>query len=227
MTEATVLGGTIGESAFENCKILSDLIIGDGVTSIGPWAFDYCDALTSVYISDLSAWCRIDFMNTRSNPFYYGSKLYLNGDLLTELVIPEEVTEIKEYTFYGCSSIEKITIGDGVTSIGDYAFDDCYALISVTIPNSVTSIGDYAFDGCQGLTSVTIGDGLTSIGIRAFGFCLALTECYCYATTPPYNTQWAFDGIKDGATLYVPARCGLKYGSATGWRDFDNIIEMD
>ena len=77
------------------------------------------------------------------------------------------------------------------------------------------------------MTSVTIGDGVTSIVYNAFYGCNALTECYCYATTPPSSSSNLFKNIKDGATLYVPAGCASKYSSASGWSNFDNIIEMD
>ena len=94
--------------------------------------------------------------------------LYLNGTLITDLVIPDGVTSIGDGAFDGCSGLTSVTIPDGVTSIGDGAFYGCSGLTSVTIPDSVTSIGSYAFCDCSGLTSVTIPDSVTSIGDYAF-----------------------------------------------------------
>ena len=81
--------------------------------------------------------------------------MYLNGELVTDLVIPDGVTSIGDYAFYNYNSLTSVTIGNGVTSIGSSAFDGCTSLKSITIPDSVTSIGESAFSGCSGLTSVT------------------------------------------------------------------------
>ena len=86
------------------------------------------------------------------------------------------VTSIRDYAFYGCTSLTSVTIGNSVTSIGDHAFWECPSLTSVTIGDGVTSIGYYAFYSCDSLTSVTIGNGVTSIGDDAFYNCTSLTS---------------------------------------------------
>ena len=134
---------------------LTSMTIPNSVTSIGSSAFYNCSSLTSVHITDLAAWCNIDFVGYSANPLCYAHKLYLNGELVKDLVIPNSVTSIGEYAFYDCSSLTSVTIGESVTSIGSSAFYNCSSLTSVTIPNSITSIGDYAFYGCSNITSVT------------------------------------------------------------------------
>ena len=167
---------SIGNYAFRYCKALTEITIPDNITSIGDDAFIKCQALAKVTIKDLSSWCKIEFYNGVSNPLSYGSKLYLNDKEITQLVIPEDISAVKDSVFYGCTSITSVTIHDNVTSIGDYAFKNCEVLTSVTIGNSVTSIGDGAFSSCNVLTSVTIGNSVTSIGDDAFSYCSALTE---------------------------------------------------
>ena len=104
---------------------------------------------------------------------YYAGKLYIDGQSVTELVIPDIVTEIKDYAFSGCTA--EIIWGENpaITSIGHYAFSG-YKGDSIVIPDSVTSIGRYAFEDCTGLTSVTIPDSVTSIGAGAFSGCSSL-----------------------------------------------------
>ena len=168
---------SIGESAFNSCSNLESITIGTGVTSIGERAFVDCSKLKRVDISDLSAWCEISFceIGGASNPLSSAHNLYLNGALVTDLIIPDDVTSIGG-AFEGCYSLTSITIPDSVTSIGNYAFSNCDGLTSITIPDSVISIGDCAFFDCEGLTSINIYSGLNSIGHYAFSDCDGLTS---------------------------------------------------
>ena len=131
---------TIGNYAFRYCSSLTSITIPNSVTTIGYDAFKGCSRLKAVYISDIAAWYNIDFGNDTANPLYYAKNLYLNNELVTELVIPNSVTTIGDYAFCGCSSLTSITIPNSVTTIGEYAFSGCSSLTSITIPNSVTII---------------------------------------------------------------------------------------
>ena len=166
----------IGSYAFSECSGLTSVTIPDSVTTIGSYAFENCSGLTSVYITDLSAWCKIDFGDYDANPLYYAENLYLNNELVTNLVIPNEITKIKPSVFYGYRSLTSVTIPDSVTEIGSSAFDGCSSLTSVTIPDSVTKIGSATFAECRNLTSVTIPDSVVTIGSFAFIRCYCLTS---------------------------------------------------
>ena len=124
---------SIGNGAFYGCSGLTSVTIGNGVTSIGESAFDRCIKLTSVHITDLSAWCNIsftyssssDYSRVGSNPLSSAHHLFMNGEEIKDMVIPESVTRICNYAFYDCSGLTSVTIPNSVTSIGSWAFSGC------------------------------------------------------------------------------------------------------
>ena len=153
---------SIGAYAFCCCSELTSVTIPDGVTSIGDYAFCRCSELTSVTIPN--------------GVTSIGECAFAGCTKLTSATIPDSVTVIGNLAFYGCAGLTSVTIPNGVTSIWANVFYGCTGLTSVTIPDSVTSIWGYAFYGCTGLTSVTIPDSVTSIWDSAFAGCTGLTS---------------------------------------------------
>ena len=133
---------SIGLGAFSECSSLASVTIPDSVTSIGEYAFAYCDSLTEVHISDIAAWCKLNF-STLNNPLFYARNLYLNNELVIDLVIPDGVTSIGLGAFSECSSLESVTISDSVTSIGSCAFAECSSLMSVYCKPTTPPTGVY------------------------------------------------------------------------------------
>lgn len=225
---------TIGNSAFANCTNLKSVTIGNGITNIGTYAFDNCPDGGNVYISDLKAWCSIRFANGRANPLYNLHSLYLDGVLLTDLVIPDDISDIYTNAFIGCRSLKTVTMGDGVTYIGDSAFSgcssisqftigrgvqslgasvfsNCTSITTLSIPNSVESIGTYAFRNCR-FTSIAISNGVTYIGPNAFENCNQLTSVIIPNSVEVISVG-AFVGCTNLISMTLPFIGSYKDGS--------------
>ncbi len=112
---------------------INSITIPKSVTEIGYSAFYNCNSLTGVYISDIAAWCKMQFKNNTSNPLFYAHNLYLNNQLVTDLVLPSGINSISRYAFYDCDSLTNITIPDGVNYFGANAFWGCSNLRAVYI----------------------------------------------------------------------------------------------
>ena len=217
---------SIGNWAFYFCSGLTSVTIPNSVTSIGHDAFEDCTGLTSVHITDLAAWCKIAFNSSTSNPLYYAHHLYLNGEEIKDLVIPNSVTSIGDCAFYECTGLTSVTIPNSVTSIGGFAFYYCTGLTSVTISKSVTSIGISAFNGCSGLISVTIPNSVMSIGDWAFAYCSNLKSVISEIEIPFTIASSVFDSSTEkNGQLTVPKGKKSVYQSTDGWNEFSNIVE--
>lgn len=178
----------IEASTFDSYANLKSVSIPSSMKVIEDMAFYRCVNLNRVYISDLSSWCSIDFANATSNPLCNGAELYVDGEWIDQLTLPDDVTEINDFAFCGFSGLKQIEIPNGVTSIGDYAFKNCSGLTAVELPQGVESIGRDAFLSCTGLTKVVIPNSVNDIGRDAFGDCSALT---IYGNSGSYAQEYA------------------------------------
>ena len=204
---------TIKGKAFMSCPSLETVNVGTGLEKVGSSTFAGCTALKTVNITDLAAWCSIDFADENANPIWRPRTLYLNGEELTTLEIPTGVTKIGDFAFANAVNITSITIGADVKTIGASAFKYCRSVTELNIPNNVTEIGtgcfeswvsattlnigtglkiipEKAFYGTQVLESVTIPDNISIIKKEAFGNARALAEV---------NFGTGLDSIKSGA----------------------------
>ena len=158
----------VGVQAFytEGCEEITSITIPSTVTSFGNIAFYPCTSLKDVYyLGTLEQWCQIDFGDTHSNPMGHGENLYINGELITELVIPDTITVIKPNAFDACENITSIVIPSSVERIESKAFYGCTSVYSIVIPESVTFIMGNAFTECFRLVEAY---NLSSLDERSF-----------------------------------------------------------
>lgn len=146
----------IKSNTFSFCSSLASVTIPESVTSLGFAAFSQCNNLEEVHISNLETWCNIDLI---TNPFSCARSLYLNGELVTDITIPESITEIKAHTFNGCSSLTSVVIPDNVTSINHNAFAECTSLTAISLSSPVppTLNGTEIFPSNTATLAIPIG----------------------------------------------------------------------
>lgn len=263
---------SIGNAAFSGCKGLTEIIIPENVVTIEDYAFygctgltkisfpstlskmynvfDNCPNLESVNITDLASWCKLNFWQRKCNPLNYASHLYVNGEDLTELVVPEEVTnvgnsfwgfknlksltisegakEISACAFGNCDNLVSISLANTITKIDYYAFRSCKALKKVLIPNSVKYIGEEVFKGCTNLEEIVIGRGLNYLGPASFSNCTELKDVYVYTDNRPdtyYDNAFSNSYI-NYATLHVKESLVPSFKSDIPWKNFGAVVKV-
>ncbi len=191
----TLTKGSIRDSAFEDCKYITDITLAEGVTKIGSGAFEDCESLVNIklpasvteigegafsgcsamenvyYNGTLDTWCALEFENAGANPMLYAKHFYVNKDF----------------------------------SVYDHSGDTEYELCETIIHDTINSIGDFQFYGFDNLSIVTIPKNVTSIGENAFYGC-PITDVYYTGT----EAEWlAIDGydelVKDGIEIHYNA----------------------
>ena len=168
----------IGDFAFNNCTTVSKVTIPESVTRIGMKAFNDCNKLDGVYITNLKSWCNTDFVigyDVPDNKLECSSNpLVYGGNLyLNGKPVRDLVIpeDVKRLGGYSAS------IGDtGESEYYASPFIGCKCIESVTIPDSAISIGEWTFYGCTGLTNVLIGNSVSYVGDMAFYGCTSLTN---------------------------------------------------
>ena len=219
----------IENMAFSDCSHLSEINLGRNVASVEEDAFNNCTGLTRVNIKDLTAWCHIDFaVSALSNPLYYAHHLFLDGQEITDLTIPETITRIGNFTFNGCIGLTSVNLGN-VTTIGYASFSSCSGLKTIDFGETVTTIENSAFSNCSGLTELFFPCSITSIEEYAFDECDNVTSVQCLSVIPPELQGWhTFSNIcYQNATLTVPKNSIDSYKASIYWRQFKKIVESE
>ena len=191
LTSAVIGEGitSIGSYAFSGFSSLKHIVLPDSIIGIGEYAFRECSELTEIAIP--------------GGVTAIGSGAFVSCSALTEIIIPSGVTAIEDHTFEGCGGLTGITIPESVQRIGTSAFGYCSQLTEVILPEGISCIPEYAFDNCTALTSITIPESVISIEAQAFVCCSSLTEIIIPGSVE-YIGDYAFDSCDALARISIP-----------------------
>lgn len=190
---------SIGNYAFEDCSALKMLDIPQSVTEIGSKAFRACSALTSLALPET--------VNRIGNTAFQGCSN------LETINIPSGVKLIEKDTFHGCEKLNDVTIPAGVTLIGNSAFKACKTFRNINIPKGVTKIDYFAFEDCTQLETVGIPSTATNIRNFAFRNCPKL-KSFVFPSGTTQIQPGVLSGCKNLESVTIPEGVTKIWGSA-------------
>ena len=130
---------SIGQYAFQYRTDLTTINLPNSLTTIGNGAFGYCSGLTSIELP--------------SNLTTLGDSVFRDSGL-TSIELPDNITELKSDTFRNCTNLVSVTLPENLDRIQSTVFANCTSLTSIEFPSSFTSSSNMAFNGCTALTSI-------------------------------------------------------------------------
>lgn len=212
LTEIVIPEGitTIPDFAFYNSESVTKVTIPATVTYVGYCSFSNTN-IKDIYVKDIGAWLSMKYgvdynkEDYKPLPFYWMDLHFVdqNNEELSEIVIPDGVTFIRDNIFRNAKNITSVVFPESVTSIQQVAFENCIALESITIPDNITQVARGAFANCKGLTEVSIGKGITHIDESIFKECTKITKIVIPDSVVSIGES-AFAGCTNLADITVP-----------------------
>ena len=190
----------IDSSAFHDNTEITSITIPKTVNTINSYAFAYCEKLENIYVDpENTAFCDVDgvlYSKDKTQIVFYPQQKDATG-----FVIPDSVTTVGDYAFYGNTYLESITIPDTVNSIGGAAFASCVSLKSVELPFGIDKIASGMFSGCSSLTEVVIPYSVTIIETFAFNGCDSLESIIIPGSVCEIANNFGSDVFSDVTTV--------------------------
>lgn len=234
--------GGIGDYAFSGYNAnagkfeanATGLIIGEGVTSIGTYAFSNWIKATSLMLpaslksiagNSFAYWVKCTSLIIPNTVTSIAGNSFVRWSNATSLTIGSGITNIPASAFSGWGKATSLQIPDSVVSIDSYAFSDWATAANLTLPSTLKTINGYAFENWYAATSLTIPALVTSIGGKAFSGWSSCNTVTCMATTPPRIQVDTFANIPANCIFKVPAASVDTYKAAVNWSAYASRIQ--
>lgn len=205
---------TVGDEAFSRCKKVTSVEMPNSVIAVGSYAFYGCNALKNVKLSE-------SMSEISSNMLTYTA--------IEEIDIPASVTIINRYAFNGCASLTSLVCPSSLKVIEEYAFCDCSSLKDIEFNEGLISIEYYSFCNCKALTEMTLPSSLTRCAGASFIGCSNLKKMYARSIIPATTEgSCPLSNVPlNDVVLYVPSWSVQEYQLADGWAQFMTVETHD
>ena len=232
---------TVSDGAFAGCIRLSEVKIGENVSSIGASAFKNCAAITSITIPDkvtaigngaFENCAKLETITLGKGVNAIGNAAFKGCASLTAIELPAVLTALSEDIFAGCKSLKTVTFGSDLNKIGKNAFLGCTSITEFTFTSKIETIEDNAFSGCTALSAIALSDSLKTIGAGAFKNCNKITEIIVPAGVESIGLG-AFEGCTSVEKMILPfignklnatsnLHFGFIFGAEENWEKNEN-----
>ena len=180
---------SLGDYAFYNCTALAEITLPESLTAIGRYTFCGCESLTEAALPAAAT--------------EIGAGAFYGCAALTDVRLPQALSAVESYTFCGCAALSELALPEGLSSIGGSAFSGCAALSELALPQGLETIGGSAFYNCKSLSDVVLPDRVASVGKRAFSGCAGLRGVAFGAGITSVSEE-AFRNCKSLSSLTLP-----------------------
>lgn len=201
----------IPDRAFSNSLSLEEVILPEGITTMGSNVFDGCRSLNYILLP--------------ASLHTIGDYAFQSCYSLKSITLPGALQQIGRSIFSSCSSLTSVILGEGIVTTGIYLFWSCRSLTTVTFPESFSIVPDSFFGYCSSLSTITLPAKVTKIESGAFAHCTALASVILKSTTPPAIDPTAFDEANENYTIIVPKGYKEAYITSEGWDKFADHIQ--
>ena len=255
---------SIGSFTFYGCSLLERVVFPESITNIGASAFEKTILTGEISLPNLETIGNNAFISMNitkilslgkivelKNGTYSHDGIFNSCKQLQEVILPDTLTNIGNYTFYNCNLLEKVIFPESIINIGGYAFSGTILAGELNLPNletigqsafyksgivKISSLGKITtllyspnsnygtFNSCKQLTEAVLPDTLTYIGDYTFCNCNLLEKVICNAITPPSIGERAFYNTSATLKFYVPDESVDAYKTATNWSTYADRI---
>lgn len=225
---------TIGKNAFNITTLKRVILNGDGqeigddafLNSVEKFTFNgiaksigsFATNVDKIDVNDIRTWCKLPFINPITL-----NHLSINGEDAINIVIPDDITSLRNYLFYGCPTIESVQLSNSIIEIPDCAFKGCTNLSTAILPTKLKEICDSAFAECYDLQEIDLPSKVISIGSCSFANCVKLSRIGLPASLTTIKSKALFNCTSLSSLILPENLLTIENGAFSGCKSLEEL----